>query len=405
MKKLRILLLAMVYFLCACTAPAPAQPIAAQANEPPVQQEQPLLQESIVKPEETTKPMEEQEAQKPVKQILSLADRVTLFAVQYPTYTDGHTRYISAEAFAVAAGIDYQEYDGKGQFSGEKIAAVFEEDDKIYTSSGIFPLGSCVRSENGRLYLPLDAFCDALGYARGATAQGVQYVAHQVPKNELPADVNVPVLMYHAVSDDCWGYDELFVRPEQMEKQLQYLLENGYDPIWFEDLYELEKYDKPVILTFDDGYDDNYTELYPLLQKYHVKATIFVIAERMDREHKMTSEQVRELAWSNLVSIQSHSCTHPDLDTLDEAQQQYELEESQKILAALTGKKPSVICYPTGRYNETTIEIAEDLYTFGLKMNGYLYNTSDDPLQVNRYYVSRSMDVAAFSWCIQDSGT
>lgn len=88
----------------------------------------------------------------------------------------------------------------------------------------------------------------------------------------------VPVLMYHAVGDDCWGEEHLFVRPAELEQQLQYLSENGYETIFFEDLAHLERYEKPVILTFDDGYDDNYTLLLPLLQKYHMKATIFMIA-------------------------------------------------------------------------------------------------------------------------------
>ena len=81
----------------------------------------------------------------------------------------------------------------------------------------------------------------------------------------------VPVLMYHAVGDDCWGEEHLFDRPAELEQQLQYLSENGYETIFFEDLAHLERYEKPVILTFDDGYDDNYTLLLPLLQKYHMK--------------------------------------------------------------------------------------------------------------------------------------
>ena len=63
------------------------------------------------------------------------------------------------------------------------------------------------------------------------------------------------------------------LRSADLEAQLQYLQENGYETIFFEDLSHLEQYEKPVILTFDDGYDDNYTVLYPLLEKYQTKAT------------------------------------------------------------------------------------------------------------------------------------
>ena len=133
----------------------------------------------------------------------------------------------------------------------------------------------------------------------------VHYTTDQ-PADAVPEGYRVPILMYHAVSDDCWGIRELFVSPQSMEEQLQFLTENGYTTIWFEDLPNIAQYKKPIILTFDDGYDDNYTELFPLLKKYNAKATIFVIADRMDMEHKMTVEQAKEMSDSGLVSIQSH---------------------------------------------------------------------------------------------------
>ena len=123
----------------------------------------------------------------------------------------------------------------------------------------------------------------------------------------------VPVLMYHAVGDDCWGEEHLFVRPAELEQQLQYLSENGYETIFFEDLAHLERYEKPVILTFDDGYDDNYTLLLPLLQKYHMKATIFMIAGDIGGPHKLTQPQLRALTQSGLVSIQSHGWSHKNM--------------------------------------------------------------------------------------------
>ena len=134
---------------------------------------------------------------------------------------------------------------------------------------------------------------------------------------------------------------------------------------------------RSVILTFDDGYDDNYTELLPLLRKYNVKATVFMIADAMGMQHKMTEEQVREMADSGLVSIQSHGLTHADMDAMDEETLIRELGESQRILTHVTGRQPSVLCYPTGRYSDLTLEVAERYYNFGLKMVGGQYNTAD----------------------------
>ena len=119
------------------------------------------------------------------------------------------------------------------------------------------------------LFLLLAVCALALGIAAVRRAQ-------RLPSS---AGVRVPVLMYHAVGDDCWGEESLFVKPEELEKQLQYLSENGYETIFFEDLSHIEQYEKPVLLTFDDGYDDNAETLLPLLRKHGMKATIFLIAE------------------------------------------------------------------------------------------------------------------------------
>ena len=125
------------------------------------------------------------------------------------------------------------------------------------------------------LFLLLAACALALGIAAVRRAQ-------RLPSS---AGVRVPVLMYHAVGDDCWGEESLFVKPEELEKQLQYLSENGYETIFFEDLSHIEQYEKPVLLTFDDGYDDNAETLLPLLRKHGMKATIFLIAGDVGKPH------------------------------------------------------------------------------------------------------------------------
>ncbi len=161
----------------------------------------------------------------------------------------------------------------------------------------------------------------------------------------------------------------------------------------------------PVILTFDDGYDDNYTELFPLLQKYNAKATIFVIPKAIGTPHKMTAEQVQELSAAGLVSIQSHTYSHGNLSTMDEQTLIFEMEQSQGYLAALTGQVPYAVCYPEGTRSELSIEVARRYYAYGLLMNGQLYNTSDDPMRVKRFYVPRGYDLGSFRWSVQDAGT
>ena len=158
----------------------------------------------------------------------------------------------------------------------------------------------------------------------------------------LPSEtgISVPIFMYHAVGNDCWGEESLFVKPEELEKQLQYLSENGYETIFFEDLAHIEQYEKPVMLTFDDGYDDNSTNLLPLLQKYGMKATIFLIAGDVGKRHKLTREQISELVQSGLVSIQSHGWSHRNMANLPPLELLLEMARSQSAIAALTGRPP-----------------------------------------------------------------
>lgn len=255
-------------------------------------------------------------------------------------------------------------------------------------------------------YFPLLEMAEALRYPMWTDEEsGITYITPSARAFEIPENINVPVLMYHAVSDYMWGINELFVSPSSMDEQLAYLVENGYDAIWFEDLAHVADYDKPVILTFDDGYDDNYTELLPLLQKYNVKATVFVIGNAVGMSHKMTEEQIREMAASGLVSIQSHGYTHDDMDVMGEETLEFELSETKKVITRMTGRIPYVLCYPTGKYSNLTLEVGARHYLFGIKMVGGQYNTSDDPFLVSRFYVSRYTDIGTFASYLSAAGT
>lgn len=253
-------------------------------------------------------------------------------------------------------------------------------------------------------YVPLKELCAPFKLAVLDDPEvNAVYCSASAWPGEVPEGYDVPVFMYHAVDNDLWGIAELFVRPEMMEAQLKYLSENGYDTIFFEDLYHVQDYDKPVILTFDDGYLDNYTQLFPLLKKYSCKATVFVIDKYIGNDiHYLNQEQIREMADSGLVSIQSHTVNHPDLDSISLEQQREELVQSKLLTARLSLRVPYVLCYPTGKYNNDTLSIIADSYSFGIKMRGGLYNTSDDRFLINRYYVARSDPLYWFTSTLED---
>lgn len=315
---------------------------------------------------------------------------VTVNQQQLDVYqgADGYLLRLDAFASAIGAAV-WQKKRADGRYScrltAQTFAAYFHEDD-----ADVIYDGSC-------WYVPMQPLVEREGF-RAFTDEEYRHIYYTTDPNgaQTPEGYRVPVLMYHAVSDDCWGYTSLFVSPQTLEQQLQLLSDEGYTPIWFEDLPNAAQYEKPVILTFDDGYDDNYTELFPILQKYHVKATIFVIAGQLGTAHKMTAEQVRELSESGLVSIQSHTMTHGFLDTMDEDELIYQFAQSQLEIARLTGKVPYTVCYPEGRSSELAREVAARYYDFGALMKGGCYRTGEDPYLIPRYFVDRTTDIWTF---------
>lgn len=222
-------------------------------------------------------------------------------------------------------------------------------------------------------------------------------------KFEIPEHISatVPIFMYHFILDDYGNFPdtENFLKPETLEEQLKYISENEYDTIYIDELDDLYKYDKPVALTFDDCFVYFYDNAFPLLKKYNQKATIFIITDYINGENYLTEEQLKEIADSGLVKIESHTKTHDYLDEMTYEEQLEQAVESKERLESITGQEVSVYCYPTGRYNQTTLDIIKDYYDFGLEMLGGVYDSDVDtnPYQIPRIYANRSMSLSTFA--------
>ena len=217
------------------------------------------------------------------------------------------------------------------------------------------------------------------------------FYSKTVRNAEVPAGKRVVILRYHCVTDDIWGTDEEgFISPAVLEEQIVKMKELGCTFLTFEDLDRVDEYELPVLLTFDDGYRDNYTDLFPILQRQNVKATVFMITKYINTSRSLTAEQLRELSDSGLVSIQSHSRNHKDLTTFTEEELRADFETSRLALARITGKIPFVLCYPRGMYNEFVESVAADTYEFGILANTAAYLTGTDPYAVSRFGIHRS---------------
>ncbi|MBE6073388.1 MAG: polysaccharide deacetylase family protein [Selenomonas ruminantium] len=176
----------------------------------------------------------------------------------------------------------------------------------------------------------------------------------------------VMVLNYHKVDNT---FISLAVRPDDFEAQMKYLSDNGYHTISPDELYDSlagtgELPENPVLITFDDGYEDNYTNAYPILKKYGFKATIFVITSFLGKDKNyMTWDQARELD-ANGISIESHTVDHKSMTDLTDEQLRMELVESKKKAEKELGHPVEYMAYPTGTYN---LHIAEMVKEAGYK--------------------------------------
>jgi len=170
------------------------------------------------------------------------------------------------------------------------------------------------------------------------------------------------VLMYHLISDDLYGESHyLFVSPADFEAQVAHLAENGYRFVFARDLAKFPG-EKVACITFDDGYVDNYTTAMPILAKYGACGTVFVTVNNLDKPGFLTGEQCREMAESGVMSIESHTVSHPYLSQLTEEQQRQEFSASQQALQDITGQPVTALAYPYGDYDRYVVKVAADYF-------------------------------------------
>ena len=205
--------------------------------------------------------------------------------------------------------------------------------------------------------------------------------------------VQIPILMYHAVHvmDPSEASNaNLIVDPDLFEAQIKTLAKAGYYFLTPEEAYKAFTENalpakKVVWLTFDDGNEDFYTIAYPILKKYKAKATNNVITGFVKKGNagNLTVKQMKEMM-THGMSFQSHTVNHPDLSTTDKATQKVELTDSIDFLENKLNTKVNTIAYPSGRYNQTTLDLAKKTYKLGLTTNEGLASAKDGLLSLNR---------------------
>ncbi len=181
-------------------------------------------------------------------------------------------------------------------------------------------------------------------------------------------DVKVPILVYHYVEFVKDHGDtvrkSLNIIPPIFENQIKTLKEEGYTFIMAADLglYLDGKKplpQKPVILTFDDGYEDFYTDVFPILRRHNVVVTSYIISGVLGHKNYMNLQQLKEIALSGLVEIGAHSVHHPNLKALPVETVEKEIFESKQMLENALGIKVVSFAYPYGGYTDEAEKLVE----------------------------------------------
>ncbi len=218
----------------------------------------------------------------------------------------------------------------------------------------------------------------------------ISLFAQNTPVFSEVKPLKLAVIMYHGLIDDTSKQNKYFIDPRYFETDLQYLTENGYNTIFASDLTDhFEKGtplpENPVMLTFDDGYYNNYTFAYPLLKKYNCKAVISPIGISADEAEKDTRQnpaysqckwsQLKEMYDSGLVEIQNHTydlhhikngrsgaknmpdedlSAYKDMLTAD-------LEKFNSRMYDELGIYPNSVVFPFGSRSKDTLQIVKDM--------------------------------------------
>lgn len=238
--------------------------------------------------------------------------------------------------------------------------------------------------------LPAAAKDAPLGEARAVRGADVKY---EVPER-------VSVFMYHMVGDI--PDNAAVITEENFRRQMQYLKDNGWHPITMQ---ELEDYvtkgaplpEKPVCITFDDGYEDNYKIVYPLMKEYGFPWTVFVITGSVGQPGRMTWEELREMAESRTVTIANHTVTHPHLTALSAEDREKEILWAKWALKEKLGVDSPWIAYPYGDYDADVIEICRRAkLRLGIVMESGRVKTGDAPFELRRVWIGNAVDTAHF---------
>ena len=263
------------------------------------------------------------------------------------------------------------------------------------------------------------------------------YFSEVLQATALPDETvsrDVPVLMWHNLAEESSG--DMTISVDTFRAQIEALHEAGFKTVSLQQLYDYVHFgtelpEKPIVLTFDDGYFSNYEYAFPILQEYDMQATIFAIGVSVgkdtykDTDHAMTPhfgvDEAREMVASGLISVQSHTYDmhqwppfedgnaqvretllpfDGEADADYEAAVEADFAESRELLESITGQPVNALAFPEGAYVTLTQDAlrsagAELTFTTVRAVNTVVKGLPQSLCAMPRFGMTESTDMTA----------
>lgn len=215
------------------------------------------------------------------------------------------------------------------------------------------------------------------------------------------------ILMYHSVGKNT---EEFTISPQAFERQLRYLTSHAYTILPLRTLIERVAHGDEVrlciALTFDDGYEDMYEVVFPLIQKMHIPISIFLSTGQVGRAFPTSSgstlpmltwEQIREMNSSGLVEFLPHGRMHHALPALSAAEMKEEIMGSVDDLERQLGSASRIYAYAKGKYNAETLRIlSEESFLAGVTVRPGYVSASTSMLELPRNHIDKHTGFSEF---------
>jgi peptidoglycan/xylan/chitin deacetylase (PgdA/CDA1 family) len=203
----------------------------------------------------------------------------------------------------------------------------------------------------------------------------------------------IPVLLYHRIGDT-GGH--LTVTTDQFDDDLSRLADEGYESIPLHLFQSALRGDevilpqRPIVITFDDGYLDNYLNAFSVLRKHNMTATFFIITSLLGEYDRLAVGHIREMQAAGMT-FGSHTVSHRSLGDLEQTEVEAELKRSKIVMEDLLRRKIDYIAYPKGSFNPLTIQAAENIgYRGGFSIHPGVCTSDTNP------YILRRIPVFSF---------